>query len=601
MRNDRARQSSEMATVRMVRRGRMHELHPEFYSDDMEKSITANLIDVFARDMAELLAPLPALSCASGNMQTTADKQRAARKNKIGSYYWEKSRLAKENIKFADSMLSYGFGAYIAEADVEAGCPRARYESPFGAYYYKDRWGDVRWYAKYTYASVGELVNQYPQFESQIMVKGSEYGKPVLRELTDILEVVKYLDKDHHLVYLPQCKHLVLFHMKNPISRPCVVIAERPDTEDVPRGMFDDSVWPALGESVMAMYMLKAADQAVNAPWSMPNDVTEVSLGPDAVIRSERPDQIGRVALNIPNDVFAMTSKLEQAVQKGSRYPEARGGSPDANIITGRGVTALNGTLDTLIKTSQTVLSEALEDLTSILFELDEAVWPDTEKTIHGFVSGKPFEMTYKPSRDIAGNWHTKVTYGFAAGLSPQQAAVMLLQLRGDDQISRDTARRQLPFDLDPEEEQRQVDTQQLRDALKQGVSAWVQSIGATAAQGQNPLPVLEMMASLVSQIEKGKPIDAAMLEALPKPEEPAPEGMMQPGTEGIDSGGMPPEGELPPGMRENGLQEGVAYGQQGMAPGGMPAVQSLMARLRGSGNPIMEAGVSRKRPTGLG
>lgn len=57
--------------------------------------------------------------------------------------------------------------------------------------------------------------------------------------------------------------------------------------------------------------------------------------------------------------------------------------------------------------------------------------------------------------------------------------------------------------------------------------------------------------------------------------------------------------GQLPQGLDEDGLMEGVPYGQAGEPPGGMPTVQSLLARLRGQGGPVMEASVSRRVATG--
>src|SRR5688572_10353467 len=129
----------EMNDIRQIRAGRIQDLYPDQFCDEIPGNIAGNIIDVAARDTAELMASLPALACASGNMTTNADAARAGKKNKIGSYYWEKSLLSLVNIDYADSINSYTFGAYIVEPDFEHQCPRIRMDTPWGAYYYKDR------------------------------------------------------------------------------------------------------------------------------------------------------------------------------------------------------------------------------------------------------------------------------------------------------------------------------------------------------------------------------------------------------------------------------------------------------------------------------
>lgn len=587
-----AERDNEIDRVRMVRRGKIDELYPQFFADDLPKSVVGNLVDVACRDTAELIAPLPALACAAGNMTTHTDEARASKKNKIGSYYWEKSRLQVQNIDFADSVLSYGYGVYLVEPDFDRSCPMIRYESPFGSYYYRDRWGAIVWYAKIQIVEVGTLAGLYPEKAGQIL----RTTTGAIRSLHETIKLVRYTDKDHIVVYLPDSNYTVLASAKNPISRVPVVIAERPDQEMRPRGQYDDVVWPSLARARMAQYMLKAADLAVNSPLVIPDDVTEINFGPDAVLRSREPQKIGKVRLDIPQDVFALAAELDKSAKEGARYPEARTGGIQGSIVTGRGVQELMGTMDTQVRTMQTILGHALEEITSIAFEMDSALWPTMPKKITGVLTGKPFELTYTPGKDIAKSWGCKVTYGFAAGLSPSQALVALLQLRGDDLVSRDTVRRQLPFDVDPEMEQRQVDTQQLEDAAKQGLAALLQAVGPMVMQGQDPLPILLGAAKAIQMRQRGTPIADAILAALTPPEQPeeeqAPEIPAQPGPE------QAPGEQLPPGVRPNGLAQGVAYGQQGMAPGGMPDIQSLMSSLRGNGQARMEATTMMKRAT---
>lgn len=579
----------DMSLVRAVRSGRMHDILPQHFSDEMPRAMVANTIDNAARDTAELIAPLPALACASGNMTTLADERRAGQKNKIGSHYWDKSRLRRINIDFSDAVLSYGFGVLIVEPNFEYQCPYIRWESSFGSYYYKDRWGNLQWYAKITDVDMLTLATRYP--EKADLIRRSQHAQPD----THRLRLVTYADVNETVVYLPDCGYVVLGRVSNPLKRVPVVVAERPDQEDRPRGQYDDSVYPQVGRAIMTQMALNAADQAINAPIAFPDDVGDVPLGPNAVIRSQHPELVRRVQLDLPNDIFSVQGLLDQATKEGSRYPETRTGGVTGSIITGRGVEALSGTLVTQVSTMQSVIGLALEEATSLCFELDVALWPNMSKRITGVLAGKPFELSYVPSKAIGDSYSCKVNYGFAAGQTPAQAIVALLQLRADNQVSRATSMRQLPFDLDVEEEMRQIDVEELSDAAKQGMAGLSQAFGPMVMQGMDPVPVLKAMARTIELRKRGMPMAEALIAAFTPPKvEEEPELAAPPGPPG-----MPPE--LPPGVRDNGLMEGVPYGQAGQPPGGMPAVSSLLASLRGQGSPRMEASVIRKRAIGSG
>jgi hypothetical protein len=588
----------EMNDIRQIRAGHIATLYPDLFTDEIPGNIAGNIIDVAARDTAELIAPLPALACTSGNMDNASDERRAGKKNKVGSYYWEKSHLSVQNIRYADSVNSYSHGAYRVEPDFEHQCPRIRWLPPWGIYYYKDRFGQMVWFCQVARISCLTLRSSYPDLQHRFM--RDEFG--TVRSDDHELRLVTYDDRQQSVVYLPDCGNLVLAQAANPLKRVPVAVAQRPDQETNPRGQYDDVKWPALAKARMAQYMLQAADKSINAPLALPDDVTQFAYGADAVFRSASPEKVRRVSLDIPQDVFVLAHELDSAAKQGARYPEARTGGIQGNIITGRGVQELMGTMDTQVRTMQTIIGAALEEATSLCFEMDAALWPNTKKTITGVLTGKPFELTYVPSKDIGTNYNCKVTYGFAAGLSPSQAIVALLQLRGDDLISRDTLRRQLPFDVDPEEEKRAIDVQGMEDAAKQGLMGLAQALGPLVSQGQDPIPVLMAIAKTIEQRQRGKPVHESLLLAFAKPK-----GAEVVEEEGTPVPGEPPQvpneppGEMPPGMRPGGLMQGVPYGQQGMPPGGMPAVSALLASLRGQGSPRLEASIIRKRAVGAG
>lgn len=325
-----------------------------------------------------------------------------------------------------------------------------------------------------------------------------------------------------------------------------------------------------------------------------------MTFGGDAIIRSQSPDKIRRVGIELPQGAFMESQLLEGEMRVGARYPEGRSGSIDASVVTGRGIQELQGGFDTQVKTAQMVLGSALAQALSISFEMDEKLWPNQKKNIRGVANGAHFEETYVPSKDIAGSYTVDVTYGFAAGMDPNRALVFLLQLRGDKLVPRDFVQRQLPMDVDVVQLQQMVDAEETTDALKQGVFSMLASMGIMAQQGFDPTEILRKTATIIAKREKGEPFHEAVLDAFAPPEPPsggeAPPGAGPPSSLVPGSEALPPEG-LPAGMQASGLPFGIAPGQAEMGPGGRPDLQTLLASIGSSGQPNLSAGVARRLP----
>src|SRR5882757_11220719 len=317
-----------------------------------------------------------------------------------------------------------------------------------------------------------------------------------------------------------------------------------------------------------------------------------MTFGDDAIIRTDNPQHIVRVGL--ANNVAPMQEAqlLEQELRTGTRTPEARSGQMDASIITGKGVQALMGGFNTVITTGQQVIGEALRIAINLAFEMDQKLWGAEKKTIRGTVQGSPFEETYAPDKDIDGDYTVDVTYGFAAGQDPARAIVGLLQLRGDQLISRDFFQRQLPMNIDVVQMQAQIDNEQFTDALKQGMMGFMQAIPQMALQGQDPMDSLSKVAQLIQLREKGEPVHDAVLKIFKPKEQPQQPSQGLPGaapgegTPGVPGG--PQQGAQPP-------QGGASPGQP-QQPQGMD-LQSLLTGLTSGGKVQMSARTQRQSP----
>ena len=71
-----ANRDARMSMIRMVRQGRMNEVYPDMFpTGPLSTGIVANMIDVAAHDLSEVLAPMPTFNCASSkSVSDTARK-----------------------------------------------------------------------------------------------------------------------------------------------------------------------------------------------------------------------------------------------------------------------------------------------------------------------------------------------------------------------------------------------------------------------------------------------------------------------------------------------------------------------------------------------
>ena len=581
-----------------IRQGNIQQVFPELFSSDFPKPMVANFIDIAARDVAEVIAPLPAFNCDTTDSISDRARKRADKRTMIASGYRDSCNLQTQMYTGADRYLTYGMLAFIVEPDFENNRPMIRLDNPIGSYPEWDRFGKLLSYTKRYQKTVRELCNDFPEHEPQIRGQYEQRGSERM------LEVYRYVDKEEVILFLPERKNLILDRSKNFIGEIPVVIAVRPglDSDEHQRGQFDDIMWVQVARSRFATLQLEAAQKSVQAPFALPADVNVLEIGPDATIRSANPEKIRRVGLDIPSGIFQESQLLDQELRVGSRYPQGRLGVQSGSIVTGRGVEALMGGFDTQVKTAQAVFAEAFRHVMRMCFLMDEKVFGDVEKEVRGVNAGAPYEINYTPKKDINGDYWCDVQYGLMAGLDPNRALVFGLQARGDKLISRDFLRRQMPWEMNVTMEEEKVEVEQLRDALLQAVAGYAQALPAMVAQGQDPSQILSAMASIINGRQEGKQIEDTVSEAFaPKPQPESPAGAAPEEAQGAPgeapSGAPGQQGQLPPGLSESGRMQGVAPGQQGQAPGGRPALQTLLAGLSSSGNAQMSAGVIRRNP----
>ena len=550
--------------VLAVRKGKISEVYPDFFPEGVDANVVANFIDIVARDLSEVMAPLPAVNCSAANQVSDRARSFADKRTRIASNYFSHSDLSVQMYSGADWYLTYGFVPFVVELDDEAKLPRIRIENPIGAYPEFDRYGRCVAFAKRYTLTLGELVSQFPEYDN-ILLGGLGYKQ----DLNGQIEMIRYYDKDQSVVYIPAKDNLILSQAKNPLGKMMVIVARKPSIDSELRGQFDDVLGIQLLRNRFALLAMEAAEKSVQAPIVLPQDVQELQLGGDAVIRTANPAGVRRVELTLPQGAFTEQQLLNQELRVGARYPESRTGNIDASIVTGQGVQALMGAFDTQVKSAQAIFAAALRDVISICFEIDESIYPD-EKTIRGVDSGSPYEITYKPTKDIKSDYSADVRYGMLAGLNPAQGLIFMLQALGGKLISKDMAMRELPFTVNVTQELEKIEIEDMRTALLGSLTAYTQAIPQMATQGQDASDVVRKIAAVIKARQKGQALEDAIEATFAPQQQVPPTGASNPMVEQMSPApaGAPVGGPSPMGMESQPPVD----------------IQSVLSSLTGSG-----------------
>ena len=527
--------------VLLVRQGQISSVYPDFFPEGVEANVVANFVDIVARDLSEVMAPLPAVNCSVVSQTKDRARKAADNRTRIAANYLYNSELQVQMYTGADWYITFGFVPFIIELDTEAKLPRIRVESPVGAYPEFDRYGRCIAFAKRYSMPLAELVSQFPEYTDALLGRDG-YDQ----DMNARFDIVRYYDQYQSIIYVPDRQNLVISRAKNPIGKMMVVVAKRPTVDGEMRGQFDDVLGIQLLRNRFALLAMEATEKAVQSPLIVPDDVNEFQFGGDGVIRTKNPAGVRRVELPVSGSLFNEQAVLQNELRTGTRYPESRTGNIDASIITGQGVQALMGGFDTQVKSAQAIFASALKSVISLCFEVDEKIFNE-QKSIRGIDSGSPYAIEYTPSKDIKGDYSADVRYGMLAGLNPAQGLIFMLQALGGKLISKDLAQRELPFGVNVTPEQETIEVEEMRNALISSLNASAQAIPQLIANGGDPTTIVKKIAEVIRMRQKGTQIEDAINDVFapelppageaPQVEQPSPAPAAAP------AGGAPPQG----------------------------------------------------------
>ena len=185
-----AARDQRMRDVLSVRQGDISKVYPSMFSEEYPKPLIANFIDVAARDLAEVMAPLPAFECSATNMVSDSARKAADTRTRIANFFVTSSDLQIQMYQGADWFNTYGMLPAIVEMDYETNNPRIRLLNPFGVYPEIDRFGRTVSLTQIIASDAETLAAQFPEFAGQIL------KRDWTSQASPYLSVIRYHDKD---------------------------------------------------------------------------------------------------------------------------------------------------------------------------------------------------------------------------------------------------------------------------------------------------------------------------------------------------------------------------------------------------------------------
>jgi hypothetical protein len=558
--------------------GRAHEVFRGHFPEEWPRAIVANTVRSAMEDTASMVGVLPTLSAASDTALDESKRSRAGKLSRIVNAIAYQSDLGGQLVTGAARLAVAGFVPVRVEPLFDEGRPHVHVDDPAGCYYERDRFRRVLSYSRVHRIRASELAALWPEHESRIL---SMDWMSRTREQDEWLDVVQWTDADQVLMFVPKRENLVLSRVENRLGRVPVRIAQMPTLDGSAQGEYDEALWVFAAKAKLALLNLEAASKAVQAPLAVPQDVETFEFGPDALIRTSQPRDVQRVRLDIPNSSMFEVGQLDNELKLATHFPDVRAGQTDASVVTGRGVQALMGGYDARVKTAQSMLGSAVADIMGDALEVDRVYFGGTRKKVYASVNGSSYEVEYTPEKDIYST-HVAAEYGVMAGLDPNRALVWALQALGAGLVSEAFVRANIPVNINPGEEERQIDLERLRTAVMTSIQSTAQAIPQMVTQGQDPMAIVTAMVEIIEARKKGIPIEEAAAKAFaPKPPSEEEQAAMQAQADQMAAmaggGGMP-------GMPQPGGMPGA--GQAPEMPYQPPAMSQLLTQLNGDGTP---------------
>ena len=267
-------------------------------------------------------------------------------------------------------------------------------------------------------------------------------------------------------------KGWVLVDVENEMGVIPVVEIARPTFDGERRGQHDQTIHiMRVQHHLMALTIERSEEEVYPAVAGYDvEDFDQFGPGSTHTYRSSE-GRIDRFTPQSTFDVKDLISRLENQARFQSVYPVQLTGDPGASIASARAITASQGALDARLAQAHRDFEWFLARTDSNLLEFEELYCAGT-KTIYGDSNDRKKPENFNPAKDIAGAYEVTRSYGLGAGSDPTNRETRLQLHLSSGLISKTTAREQLDFLENGDDEEKTFQKEQMIMAVTQGILA---------------------------------------------------------------------------------------------------------------------------------
>jgi len=456
---DWAQGQAEMSEMADIYEGRMPAQYEKYFPKNTPKHYV-QVINLAWDDLATQGGRLPDLRGVPRDL-SKKELKAVGLQEKIGHSYIHNSKpTGKLFMRQLAWWLQVGRAVAIVEPDWEAKAPRLSLRDPRTCY------PGVKESVNNTIIELSDVIFKYEMKREEAEKRGlaAPNDNNQYDTAKNTVTVLEFIDAHQWVIASPT---RTLYSTHNFGRVPAHVFQTFTPNGQAGKSRFKDQVTLMVAMSRLITAKLAFADRLIHPIMWARGHEGQVQIGPAVINKLGPQGELGQLnpptMLQVDQDINLLNSFSRVL----NRNPEVRQGEINAkgNYTSAKTLEQLSDAIDTVVGGDWDVIGPGLEYLLGVAFAMDEALWPDVEKTITGQISGKKFMDSYTPAEHIAGRYQIKVDYGF--GVGGYQGFLMHLQAGDAGLMSKRRVMESMPGVSDVEEEQQTIDIETMDEAGK--------------------------------------------------------------------------------------------------------------------------------------